>query len=51
LPLQVGPTPGPPLALSWTLGLLPWLAAVPFLIRGWIRSRSYRVRATRAWSG
>jgi hypothetical protein len=51
LPIQVGPTPGPPLALSWTLGLLPWLAVVPFLIRGWIRSRSYRVRVTRAWSG
>jgi hypothetical protein len=50
LPLEVGPAPGPPMALSWTVAMLPWAAAVlALVVFGWIRVR--RGRAQPAWSG
>lgn len=51
LPLEVGPQPGPPYALSWTIAMLPWILLVPLLVYGWVRTRPLRLRDTRAWSG
>jgi hypothetical protein len=52
LPLQVGPAPGPPMALSWTVAMLPWTAVVPLLVYLWVRSRPRRSRmGSTAWSG
>jgi hypothetical protein len=51
LPIEVGPQPGPPYALSWTVAMLPWLVLVPLLVLGWMRTRPIRLRGTRAWSG
>lgn len=51
LPIEVGPRPGPPKALGWTVGLLPWVATVPFLVYGWIRTRPIRLRRVSGWNG
>lgn len=38
LPLEVGPAPGPPLALSWTLAMGPWVVGAALLVTfGWLR--------------
>ncbi len=38
LPLAVGPAPGPPMALSWTVAMLPWAIGVSLLVVfGWLR--------------
>ncbi|GAB3417680.1 hypothetical protein [Flindersiella endophytica] len=51
LPLEVGPQPGPPYALSWTVAMLPWILLIPLLAYGWVRARPLRLAGTRAWSG
>ncbi|MDR7276407.1 hypothetical protein [Catenuloplanes atrovinosus] len=51
LALPVGPRPGPPILLSWTAGLLPWIIAGFWLTYRWIRSRPARRRIASAWSG
>jgi hypothetical protein len=51
MPLQVGPRPGPPVLLSWVVGMAPWLLPVPLLVRWWVRSRPRRRRYARTWSG
>lgn len=50
LSLPVGPRPGPPAALSWTVGLLPWLVVLPWLSYRWARNRSARRGLGLAWS-
>ncbi|MGH8876713.1 MAG: hypothetical protein ACRD0P_05115 [Stackebrandtia sp.] len=50
LPIKVGPRPGPPKLLGWTVGLLPWLALVPFLVYGWVRTRPTRRQRTLDWT-
>jgi hypothetical protein len=47
LPVQVGPAPGPPMALSWTVGMIPWAVALVVLGRRWLRVRR---QAVLAWS-
>jgi hypothetical protein len=39
LPVPVGPAPGPPAALSWTVGMMPWAVALLILGRRWWRVR------------
>ncbi|MGW0570781.1 MULTISPECIES: hypothetical protein [Streptomyces] len=51
LALPVGPRPGPSSTLSWTIGLLPWVLAVPLLAYLWRRSRLVRRRIASDWSG
>ncbi|MFC0104788.1 hypothetical protein [Kibdelosporangium aridum] len=47
LPVLAGPTPGPPAALSWTVGMIPWTIALLLLGRKWWRVRK---QAVLAWS-
>nr|WP_042180459.1 hypothetical protein [Kibdelosporangium sp. MJ126-NF4]CEL14403.1 hypothetical protein [Kibdelosporangium sp. MJ126-NF4]CTQ88768.1 hypothetical protein [Kibdelosporangium sp. MJ126-NF4] len=47
LPITAGPAPGPPMALSWTIGMIPWAVALLLLGRGWTRVRR---RTTLGWS-
>jgi hypothetical protein len=47
VPVTAGPTPGPPMALSWAVGMIPWAVALLLLGRGWWRVRG---RTTLAWS-
>ncbi|ALG10878.1 hypothetical protein [Kibdelosporangium phytohabitans] len=47
LPITAGPAPGPPMALSWTVGMIPWAAALLVLARRWTRARK---QAVLAWS-
>lgn len=47
LPITAGPAPGPPMALSWTVGMIPWAVALLVLGRGWARARG---RTALAWS-
>ncbi|WP_329083870.1 MULTISPECIES: hypothetical protein [unclassified Streptosporangium] len=51
LPIEVTSPPGPPLALSWTIALAPWLPVALLLAYGWRRSRPIRRGAGPAWSG
>jgi hypothetical protein len=51
LPVEVGPQPGPPYALSWAVAMLPWILLIPLLAYGWVRARPLRLAGTRAWSG
>lgn len=51
LPVEVGPQPGPPYALSWVVAMLPWMLLIPLLAYGWVRARPLRLAGTRAWSG
>jgi hypothetical protein len=51
LPVPVGPAPGPPMTVSWLVGMLPWLLLVPLLGYAWIRSRSTRLPTARSWNG
>ncbi|MEJ3749417.1 hypothetical protein WEI85_39920 [Actinomycetes bacterium KLBMP 9797] len=51
LPLVVSAAPGPPMALSWAVGLLPWIVLVPLGVYGWIRTRPRRRGAAQSWSG
>jgi hypothetical protein len=39
LPIAVGPMPGPPTAVSWAVGMVPWAAALVVLGRRWLRVR------------
>jgi hypothetical protein len=51
LPIEVGPQPGPPYALSWAVAMLPWIALIPLLAYGWIRVRPLRLAGTHGWNG
>jgi hypothetical protein len=51
LAVPVGPRPGPPAALTWTIGLLPWLVPLPWLAYLWIRKRPERQGIGSTWSG
>lgn len=51
LPVVVSARPGPPPALSWTIGMLPWVTAVAFLAYRWIRTGPTRRRAAADWNG
>ncbi|MEV6637919.1 hypothetical protein AB0M54_45070 [Actinoplanes sp. NPDC051470] len=51
LALPVGSRPGPSAALSWTVGLLPWILAVPVVAYLWTRSKPKRRRIDSDWSG
>lgn len=51
LAVPVGPRPGPPAALSWAIGLLPWLIALPWLLLLWVRNRPARKDMGTVWSG
>ncbi|MBB5957191.1 hypothetical protein FHS29_003784 [Saccharothrix tamanrassetensis] len=48
LPVPVGPAPGPPMAVSWLVGMAPWAVAALLLARGWLRARR---RAVLTWNG
>jgi hypothetical protein len=50
VPLAVGPRPGPSAVLSWIIGVIPWAAAVPFLVIGWVKGRPTRRRDARGWT-
>jgi hypothetical protein len=39
LPIAVGPMPGPPMALSWSVGMVPWAVVLVLLGRRWLRVR------------
>ncbi|SPL88724.1 unnamed protein product [[Actinomadura] parvosata subsp. kistnae] len=51
LPIQAIAPPGPPLALSWTIALVPWAPVALLLAYGWRRARTIRRAAGPAWSG
>lgn len=51
LALTAGPRPGPPPALSWAVGLLPWAVAALVLTHRWIRTRPVRRRIGSSWNG
>lgn len=38
LPVTVGPMPGPPMAVSWVVGMTPWAVALVVLGRRWRRT-------------
>ncbi|WP_405974462.1 hypothetical protein OG496_41005 [Streptomyces sp. NBC_00988] len=49
LSLAVGPRPGPPLSLSWTIALLPLMVTIPLCVVLWIRGRRNRHTYQWAW--
>ncbi|MEV0827238.1 hypothetical protein [Nonomuraea rubra] len=51
LPVQAIEQPGPPLGLSWTIALLPWVPVAVLVAGGWARTRSIRRAAKPGWSG
>ncbi|CAM3890080.1 hypothetical protein KIPE111705_29925 [Kibdelosporangium persicum] len=50
LAVPVGPRPGPPATLSWTLGLGPMIVGGLVLVIVWIRGRGRRRADTWTWS-
>jgi hypothetical protein len=48
LPVAAGPAPGPPMAVSWAVGMAPWAVAALLLARRWLRARRH---TSLAWSG
>ncbi|WP_433260589.1 hypothetical protein ACQPZF_24525 [Actinosynnema sp. CS-041913] len=48
LPIAAGPTPGPPMAASWAVGMAPWAVALVVLARRWWRVRR---QAVLGWNG
>jgi hypothetical protein len=47
--VPVGPMPGPPIAVSWAVGLLPAIAAVPVSVLLWLRGRRNRHPVRWSW--
>jgi hypothetical protein len=51
LPIPAIEPPGPPLAVSWTVALLPWAPVAVVVGAGWRRTRRIRQSAKPTWSG
>ncbi|MEU5956292.1 hypothetical protein [Streptomyces sp. NPDC047525] len=49
LAVSVGPRPGPPIEVSWAVGLLPGLLMVPIGFTLWWRGRGRRTAAVWTW--
>jgi hypothetical protein len=48
--IPVGPRPGPPAPLAWTIGMLPLLVLVPIGGYAWVRTRTLRRQEVGSWT-
>jgi hypothetical protein len=51
LPIRAIEPPGPPIELSWIVGMAPWVPVGLLLVYGWIRTTPVRRSVKPSWSG